>query len=96
MRDAVLCFSLRCWHLEMTAEGQFALNDVIDSIRAPCEGIVGSTSRAGASPPFIGKEHLITIIIKGRAVPIGEARVTHRINALGCSGVRDIEQNPVT
>ena len=57
----------------MTAEDQFAVNDVIDGICAPGEGVVGSTSWAGATPPLIGKEHLAAIVVEGRGMPIGEA-----------------------
>ena len=79
----------------MTAECQFAINDVVDGIRAPCEGVVGSASWAGATAPLIGKEHLTAVVVEGRGMPIGEARVTHRIDALRCSGVGDIEQDSV-
>ena len=96
VRHAVLCFSLWGGHLEVTAEYQFAIDDVIDGICSPGEGVVGSTSWAGTTPPFIGKQHLAAIVVEGRGVPIGEARVTHRINALRCSRVGDIKQNPVT
>ncbi len=80
MRNAVFLFRLRCWHFVISAENQFAIDDVVDGVGAPIEGVIRPTTRPGATTPFVCEDDFCAIVIKSSRMPIGETLIDNRIN----------------
>ncbi len=95
MRDAVLLLDLRRRHLEVAAELELAVDDVVDRVRAPGQRVVGAAARPAAAAPLVGEDDLGAVVVEGRRVPVGEALVDDLVDALRVQRVGDVEQDAV-
>ena len=95
MRHAVFQFQLRGGHFEIAPEFQLAINDVVNGIGAPGQGVMGAAARAAAATPFIGKEHLGAVIVESGRMPVGKALVGDGVNTRRLSWVGNIENDAV-
>ena len=96
MRDAV--FNVQLWrgHLEVAAELEFAIDNVVDRVGTPGQRIVGTAAREGTTAPFICKQHLRAVIVEGRRVPVCKALVNHGIDTRRLARIGDVENDAVT
>src|SRR5947208_2332176 len=95
MRDTILLLCLSCRQLVITSEPQLLVNDVENGVRPPGRRVGGAASRARASTPLVGEDHLRTIIIKRRRVPVGEVLIDDLIEPNRMHGIGDVEQDSV-
>ena len=95
MRDAVLHFALRGGQLVVAAIHQLAIDNIVDRVRAIFARVLRAAPRARAAAPFVGVEHLGAVIVKGGRMPIGEALVRHRVDALGLARIGYVEDHAI-
>src|SRR5207249_9961000 len=95
MRDTILLLCLSCRQLVITSKPQLLVNDVENGVRPPGRRIGGAASGARASTPFVGEDHLRTVIIKRRRVPVGEVLVDDLIEPNRMHRIGYVEQNSV-
>mgnify|MGYP000161833470 CR=1 FL=1 len=53
------------WHFEVIFENQLTVDDVIDGVGAPGERVISAAAWPHASAPFVGKQDLGAIVVKG-------------------------------
>ena len=76
-------------------EFELAVNDVVDGIGPPIEWIKGATAWATATAPFVSEQHLGTVVVECRGMPIGKTRIGDDVDTIGFHGISDIEQDAV-
>ena len=78
---------LRRRHLVVAPVHQFLVDDVVDGIGAPGQRIDRAAARTAAAAPFIREQDLGAVIVERGGMPVGEALVIHRVEALRILGV---------
>ena len=95
MADAVLLRSSADRQLVVAAELQLAVDDVVDRVGAPLQVVRRPAARGGAAAPLVGEHDGLAVVGERRAVPVGEARVGHRVDPLRVRRVADVDQQAV-
>ena len=73
MSDAVFLLKLRSRNLEVAAEFELAVDNVVNGISTPIQRVVGAAAWTAAAAPLIRKQYLGTIVVEGGGVPISES-----------------------
>ena len=83
-------------HLEVAAELELAVDDIVYGIGTPVERIVSAAARSAAATPFVGEDDLGAVVVERGRVPVGEAGIDRGVHALRIERVGNIEEDAVT
>ena len=95
VRHTVLLLDLRSRHLEVAAELELAVDDVVDGVRAPGQRVVGAAARSPPAAPLVGEQDLGTVVVERCRVPVGKALIDNLVYALRVQRLGDIEDDAV-
>ena len=92
---AILLVGLRDRELVVARRSQCVAGAIEDRIRTPRELVGCPASRRHSAAPFVAEQHLGSIVVEGRRVPVRKIRIDHSSDSFRMHRVANIEQDAV-